>query len=233
MSSLYWKTTELEVCIVDLIFFVRLTSKLHGVFYAFLSQNWRVPEPLTVRSSLLHMPTEPTEPLLSCYLLIAWVRECPSCTSLQWDAGGVVSLNLLWKSCSSEEMCRETSFLALHHCSSEEMCRETSFLALHHCSSEEMCRETSFLALHPWAWWCLPEAQYCNSYPITPREPSRRDELHRAESRAGRWGGPVLARLELPCPGLSSMLVINLPYCLSQCSQDFLRVFDFPWCMFF
>ena len=199
MSSLYWKTTELEVCIVDLIFFVRLTSKLHGVFYAFLSQNWRVPEPLTVRSSLLHMPTEPTEPLLSCYLLIAWVRECPSCTSLQWDAGGVVSLNLLWKSCSSEEM----------------------------------CRETSFLALHPWAWWCLPEAQYCNSYPITPREPSRRDELHRAESRAGRWGGPVLARLELPCSGLSSMLVINLPYCLSQCSQDFLRVFDFPWCMFF
>ena len=107
MSSLYWKTTELEVCIVDLIFFVRLTSKLHGVFYAFLSQNWRVPEPLTVRSSLLHMPTEPTEPLLSCYLLIAWVRECPSCTSLQWDAGGVVSLNLLWKSCSSEEMCRD------------------------------------------------------------------------------------------------------------------------------
>ena len=124
MSSLYWKTTELEVCIVDLIFFVRLTSKLHGVFYAFLSQNWRVPEPLTVRSSLLHMPTETTEPLLSCYLLIAWVRECPSCTSLQWDAGGVVSLNLLWKSCSSEEMCRETSFLALHHWASEEMCRD-------------------------------------------------------------------------------------------------------------
>ena len=98
---------------------------------------------------------------------------------------------------------------------------------------QKKCVETSFLALHPWAWWCLPEAQYCNSYPITPREPSRRDELHRAESRAGRWGGPVLARLELPCSGLSSMLVINLPYCLSQCSQDFLRVFDFPWCMFF
>lgn len=75
MSSLYWKITELEGCIVDLIFFVRLTSKLHGVFYAFLSPNWRFSEPLTVRSSLLHVATEPTEPLLSCYLLIAWVRD--------------------------------------------------------------------------------------------------------------------------------------------------------------
>ena len=62
MSSPYWKISELEVCIMDLIFFVRLTSKLHGVFYAFLTLNWRVPEPLPVRLSLLHMATGPTEP---------------------------------------------------------------------------------------------------------------------------------------------------------------------------
>lgn len=183
MSSLYWKVTELKVCIMDLIFFVRLTSKLHGVFYAFLSPNWRVPEPLLVRSSLLHMATGPTEPLFSCHLLIAWVKHVPIVHFFAVRCGRVVSLNLLWKSYSSEGML--------------------------------------FLPCTTGRDGVSLKYQYCKlSYHLEGAKPTWWATQSREQSR--RWGGPVLARLELPCSGLGIMLVISLPNCLSQCSQDFL-----------
>lgn len=184
---------------MDLIFFVRLTSKLHGVFYAFLSLNWRVPEPLPVRLSLLHMATGPTEPLLSCYLLIAWVKD--------------VSITYFfavrcWRSCLPQP--------------------SVEVLLIRRNAQRDML----FLPCTTGRDGVSLKHRYCNNYLITLREPSQRDELRRAESRAGRWGGPVLVRLELACSRLSIMLLINLPYCLSQCSQDFLRVFYFPGAYF-
>ena len=184
MSSLYWKVTELKVCSMDLIFFVRLTSKLRGVFYAFLSPNWRVPEPLPVRSSLLHMATGPTAPLFSCHLLTAWVKHVP-----------IVHFFAVrcWTGCLPQPSVEVL-----------------------------LIRRNAFLALYHWTWWCFLEVPVLQqlSYHLEGAKQTWWATQSRDQSR--RWGGPVLSRLELPCSGLGIMLVINLPNCLSQCSQDFL-----------